>query len=58
MNLELSELEQGMNHLPIGKSPGLDGLPVEFYRKQWPIIKLYIFEMVQEVQNLGVLGDS
>ena len=37
-NLELSELEQGMNHLPIGKSPGLDGLPVEFYRKQLPII--------------------
>ena len=32
-NLELSELEQGMDHLPLGKSPGLDGLPVEFYRK-------------------------
>ena len=57
-NLELSELEQGLNHLPLGKSPGLDGLPVEFYRKLWPIIKLDFFEMVQEVQNLGVLSDS
>ena len=57
-NLELSELEQGMDHLPSGKSPGLDGLPVEFYRKLWPIIKLDFFEMVQEVQNLGVLSDS
>ena len=57
-NLELSELEQGMDHLPLGKSPGLDGLPVEFYRKLWPIIKLDFFEMVQEVQNLGVLSDS
>ena len=32
-NLELPELEQGTDHLPLGKSPGLDGLPVEFYRK-------------------------
>ena len=32
-NLELSELEQVINHLPLGKSPGLDGLPVEFFRK-------------------------
>ena len=31
--LELSELEHGMDHLPLWKSPGLDGLPVEFYRK-------------------------
>ena len=47
-----------MDHLPSGKSPGLDGLPVEFYKKLWPIIKLDFFEMVQEVQNLGVLSDS
>ena len=57
-NLELSELEQAMDHLPLGKSPGLDGLPVEFYRKLWSIIKLDSFEMVQEFQNLGVLSDS
>ena len=30
---ELTELEEGMKKLPIVKSPGLDGLPVEFYRK-------------------------
>ena len=47
-NLELSELEQGMDHLSLGKSLGLDGLPVEFYRKLWSIIKLDFFEMVQE----------
>ena len=46
-----------MDHLPLGKSPGLDSLPVEFYRKLWPIIKLEFFEMVQEAQNLGVLSD-
>ena len=43
-NLELSELEQGMEHLPLAKSPDLDGLPVEFYRKLWrAIIKLDFF---------------
>ena len=45
-----------MDHLPLGKSPGLGSLPVEFYRKLWPIIKLEFFEMVQEAQNLGVLS--
>ena len=57
-NSELSELEQGINHLPIGKSPGLDGLPVELYRKLWPILKLDFLETVQEVQYLGVFIDS
>ena len=28
---DLNELEEGMKHLPAGKTPGLDGLPVEFY---------------------------
>ena len=46
---ELTELEEGMKKLPIGKSPGLDGLPVEFYRKMWPNIKLDFLEMVKEV---------
>ena len=31
--VELTELEEGMKKLPIGKSPGIDGLPVEFYHK-------------------------
>ena len=43
-NLELLELEQGMDHLPLGKSPGLDCLPVEFYRQLQPIIKLGFFK--------------
>ena len=29
-----------MHQLPFGKTPGLDGLPVEFYRTFWPKIKL------------------
>ena len=29
-----------MKKLLIGRSPGLDGVPVEFYRKMWPNISL------------------
>ena len=47
-----------MKKLPIGRSPGLDGLPVEFYRKMWPNIKLDFLEMVKEVRNTKNLSDS
>ena len=55
---ELTELEEGMKKLPVGKSPGLDGLPVEFYRKMWPNIKLDFLEMVKEVRNTKNLSNS
>ena len=47
-----------MKKLPVGKSPGLDGLPVEFYCKMWPNIKLDFLEMVKEVRNTKNLSDS
>ena len=47
-----------MKKLPIGKSPGLDGLPVEFYRKMWPNIKLDFLEMVKEVRRAKNLSES
>ena len=55
-HVDLSELENGMKNLPIGKSPGLDGLPVEFYRKMWPVIKEDFLEMVMEAQRLKILS--
>ena len=30
------------------KSPGLDGLPIEFYRKFWKDLRLIYFEMIQD----------
>ena len=57
-DFESTELEEGMKKLPIGRSPGLDGLPVEFYRKMWPNIKLDFLEMVKEVRNTKNLSDS
>ena len=48
-----------MQQLPLGKTPGLDGLPVEFYRTFWPIIKLVFLKMTgEEVHRLNLLSDS
>ena len=57
-DFELTELEKGMKKLLIGRSPGVDGLPVEFYRKMWPNIELDFLEMVKEVRNTKNLSDS
>ena len=47
-----------MKKLPIGKSPGRDGLLVKFYHKMWSNIKLDFLEIVKEVQNTKNLSDS
>ena len=56
--LDLNELEEGMKHLPAGKTPGLDGLPVEFYQKMWPVVKSDFLEMVREVEKQNILSNS
>ena len=37
--LEENELFQALKSMEENKSPGKDGIPMEFYRKFWPIIK-------------------
>ena len=47
-----------MKHLPAGKTPGLHGLPVEFYQKMWLVVKSDFLEMVREVQKQNILSNS
>lgn len=42
-DLELNELSETIAHLPLGKSPGIDGLTNEFYKHFWPHIKNLLF---------------
>lgn len=37
-SITLAELTQAVKELPRGKSPGLDGLPYEFYQKFWALL--------------------
>ena len=59
--ISLNQLEIAMKELPIHKSPGLDGLLVEFCRSMWETIKLDFHEIVTEIskdnfsKNRGVI---
>ncbi|KAL2620052.1 hypothetical protein R1flu_000257 [Riccia fluitans] len=44
----LVELNDTMKRLPLGKSPGEDGLPVEVLRELWDDISPYCLKLIQE----------
>lgn len=45
------EVWQAISHMPNGKSSGPDGLPVEFYKEFWEIIKEDLFRLVSDFHN-------
>ena len=46
--LDQDELELAMKDLKFGKSPGLDGFPVEYYRAFWEQLKVAFYHTIQE----------
>jgi hypothetical protein len=42
------EVEQAMFEMMKGKSPGPDGFTSDFFQTCWPIIKLYVQDLVEE----------
>ena len=48
------EIKNAINKLPPGKSPGIDGFPVEFYKEYWVKIKKLFMEYVNEVRDKGL----
>lgn len=57
-DLSLSELEEAMRSLKVGKSPGGDGLPVEWYRTFWQLVGPDLLAVLGEVQGRGLLTDT
>ena len=60
LTAEITECEllttiQGMNN---GKSPGIDGLPVEFYKGLWPVIKEELFNVVKYILSHEMLSSK
>ena len=49
--ISLIQLENAMKELPLHKSPGLDGLPVEIYRSMWETIKHDFYDLVIEISK-------
>ena len=48
------EVQNAINKLPPGKSPGLDGFPVEFYKEYWSKIKKLFMAYLNEVKIHGL----
>jgi len=45
----ITDLENTLKDMDNNKSPGMDGLPAEFYKTFWPDIKDYLYASVQAV---------
>ena len=48
------EIYRAITKLPSGKSPGLDGFPIEFYKEYWEKIKHLFMAYLQEVKDQGL----
>ena len=52
------EISRALNQMKRNKSPGMDGLTVEFYRKFWPLIKDDFVDVIKECYKRGELSES
>ena len=57
-DIQESEIWDAIKCMSNNKSPGSDGLPIEFYKKVWKIIKFDYMEMVKYVCNDSRLSNS
>ena len=58
INIYKDEIYRALNSLALNKTPGNDGLPVEFYVGNWEIISDDIVELYSTILNEGYLGKS
>ena len=54
--LTVEELKNAVFQMTKGKSPGLDGIPVEFYQEYWEIIKDLYFDFILSIKRNGIPG--
>lgn len=54
----LTELNQCLNSFKSGKSPGIDGLPIEFYLTFWDILASDLLTVFTDFSRLDRLPDS
>uniref|UniRef100_A0A671TWB6 Reverse transcriptase domain-containing protein n=1 Tax=Sparus aurata TaxID=8175 RepID=A0A671TWB6_SPAAU len=57
-DLTLDELRVALMSLDNGKAPGIDGIPVDFYKTFWPVVGEDMLEVFQESFRSGLLPQS
>lgn len=56
--LQLKELSEAVQKLSTGKAPGLDGLPAEFYKQFWNLLKDDLYEVFNNCNQQHELPTS
>lgn len=46
-----TELDNGIKALKTNKSPGIDGIPGEFYKKYWNLLKPNFIKVIKEIEE-------
>ena len=57
-DITTEEIEAALKRMKAGKSPGSDGLTVEFYKKFWPLVSKFVLQCISEFDDDGLLGFS
>ena len=57
-DITLEELTSAVNQMASGKSPGLDGLPADFFKRFWSILGTHLLEVFKESFQKGTLPAS
>jgi len=57
-HISLEELTTAVGQLASGRTPGLDGLPADFYKHFWRVLGADLWEVLQECSGTGLLPAS
>ena len=56
--ITLDECTLAVSKMKINKSPGLDGICIEFYKKFWPVVGKLLVAVFNDSYAEGILPDS
>ena len=57
-NITLHELREAQKDMKIDKTPGADGLPIEFYRTFWDVLETVLHQLMLEIADKGLSIDQ
>ena len=57
-NISIDEIAQAVKDLPNSKSPGSDGLPIDFYKIFWAKIKIIAYESINYAITEGKMSND
>ena len=56
--MTVAECKKALDRMKNGKSPGCDGISVDFYKKFWPVLGDMLVNALNYAQEKGELSQS